>query len=104
MLLDRGIAACYEAKTGKVAHEPARLPNGRAFTSSPWAYNGKVFYLNEFGTTYVLEAGRKFKLLHTNELLEDDMCMATPAIAGDKLIIRTDARVYCIGKSGKNPG
>ncbi len=95
VLLDRGIATCYEAKTGKQAHGPARLPEGRAFTSSPWAYGGKVFYLNEYGVTYVLEAGRGFKLLHTNTLLEDDMCMATPALAGDKLIIRTDTRVYC---------
>jgi outer membrane protein assembly factor BamB len=101
VLLDRGIAACYEARTGKVAYDPVRLPDGRAFTSSPWAYNGKVFYLNEFGTTYVLEAGRKFKLSHTNKLLADDMCMATPAIAGDKLIIRTDSRVYCFRKDKK---
>jgi outer membrane protein assembly factor BamB len=101
VLLDRGIAACYEARTGKVAYDPVRLPDGRAFTSSPWAYNGKVFYLNEFGTTYVLEAGRKFKLSHTNKLLADDMCMATPAIVGDKLIIRTDSRVYCFRKDKK---
>ena len=101
VLLDRGIAACYEARTGKVAYDPVRLADGRAFTSSPWAYNGKVFYLNEFGTTYVLEAGRKFKLSHTNKLLADDMCMATPAIAGDKLIIRTDSRVYCFRKDKK---
>ena len=101
VLLDRGIAACYEARTGKVAYDPVRLADGRAFTSSPWAYNGKVFYLNEFGTTYVLEAGQKFKLSHTNKLLADDMCMATPAIAGDKLIIRTDSRVYCFRKDKK---
>ena len=101
VLLDRGIATCYEAKTGKQAHGPARLPEGRAFTSSPWAYDGKIFYLNEYGVTYVLEAGREFKLLHTNTLLEDDMCMATPALAGDKLIIRTDARIYCFQKENK---
>ncbi|MFP6901875.1 MAG: PQQ-binding-like beta-propeller repeat protein, partial [Opitutales bacterium] len=100
VLLDRGIATCYEAKTGKQVYGPARLPEGRAFTSSPWAANGKIFYLNEYGVTYVLEAGREFKLLYANKLLEDDMCMATPALAGDKLIIRTDARIYCFKKGG----
>ena len=35
-----------------------------------------------------------------NKLLEDDMCMATPALVGDKLIIRTDARVYCFKNGG----
>jgi|TARA_B110000495_G_scaffold27198_1_gene20196 outer membrane protein assembly factor BamB len=101
VLLDRGIVACYEAKTGKQVYGPVRLPEGRAFTSSPWAYNGKIFYLNEFGETYVLQAGRKYKLLHTNKLLEEDMCMATPAISGNKLIIRTDAHVYCFKNGGR---
>ncbi|MDE0575675.1 MAG: PQQ-binding-like beta-propeller repeat protein [Opitutales bacterium] len=101
VLLDRGIVACYEAKTGKQVYGPVRLPEGRAFTSSPWAHNGKIFYLNEYGETYVLQAGRKYKLLHTNKLLEEDMCMATPAISGDKLIIRTDARVYCFKNRGR---
>ncbi len=100
VLLDRGIVACYEAKTGKQVYGPVRLPEGRAFTSSPWAHNGKIFYLNEYGETYVLQAGREYKLLHSNKLLEEDMCMATPAISGDKLIIRTDARVYCFKKGG----
>lgn len=101
VLLDRGIVACYAAKTGKQVYGPVRLPEGRAFTSSPWAYNGKIFYLNEFGETYVLQAGRKYKLLHTNKLLEEDMCMATPAISGNKLIIRTDAHVYCFKNRGR---
>ena len=55
--------------------------------------------------TYVLQAGRKFKLLCPNRLnAKEDMCMATPAMAGDKLLIRTDARVYCISKAGKTSG
>ena len=52
------------------------------FTASPWAYDGKVFCLNEDGVTFVLRAGDKFELLHTNKLADDDMCMATPAIVG----------------------
>jgi outer membrane protein assembly factor BamB len=35
-------------------------------------------------------------LLHTNTLTDDDMCMATPALAGDRLLIRTAARLYCL--------
>jgi hypothetical protein len=44
----------------------------------------------------VLRAGDQFELLHTNKLATDDMCMATPALAGDRLLIRTSARLYCI--------
>ena len=96
VLYDRGLLACLNTRSGDSVYEPQRLPNGRAFTSSPWAYGGKVFCLNEDGETFVVKAGDKFELLHTNPLAEDDMCMATPAIAGDRLLIRTSARVYCI--------
>ena len=98
VLLDRGIMACYEAKTGELVYSRQRLQGGRAFTSSPWAYNGKIFCLNEYGQTYVIKAGREFELLHTNSLEEDELCMATPAMAGDKLIIRSEHRVYCIAR------
>ena len=96
VLLDRGYVSCYEAKTGRLVYDKRRLPRGRAFTSSPWAYNGKIFCLNEYGTTYVVRAGRKFEILHQNSLAEDDMCMATPALVGDRLLIRTSERIYCI--------
>ena len=101
VLLDRGLAACYEAKTGKLVYGPERvLPRGGAFTSSPWAYNGKIFFLDENGVTYVLQAGREFKLLRANRLNpKEDMCMATPAIVGGKLLIRTDSRIYCLSQA-----
>jgi outer membrane protein assembly factor BamB len=95
VLLDRGLLACYDAKSGKQIYDRKRLPNGRAFTSSPWAHGGKIFCLNEYGETFVVQAGPEFKLLHTNLLSDDDMCMATPAMAGDKLIVRSEHRIYC---------
>ncbi len=101
VLLDRGFLACYDAKTGKQVYDRQRLPKGRAFTSSPWAFNDKVFCLNEYGETFVVQAGRQFKLLQTNSLAEDEMCMATPAIAGDKLIIRTAERIYCLQRGAE---
>jgi hypothetical protein len=69
---------------------------GRAFTSSPWASAGKIYCLNEDGVTFVIKAGRTFEMLGTNALAEEDMCMATPAIVGNRLIIRTAANIYCI--------
>ena len=101
VLYDRGLFACYNSRDGAEIYEPQRLANGRAFTSSPWAYNGRVFCLNEDGVTFVLKAGDAFELLHTNALAEDDMCMATPAVAGDRLLIRTATRLYCIRDGAK---
>ena len=57
-----------------------------------------MFCLNEDGVTFVVAAGDKFELLRTNKLAGDDMCLATPAMVGDRLLIRTSARIYCIRK------
>jgi outer membrane protein assembly factor BamB len=103
VLYDRGLVSAYEAKTGKLLYDRERLPKGFAFTSSPWAANGRVFCLNEDGVGYVLRAGDTFELLHTNKLAEDDMCLATPALAGDRLLIRTAARLYCLQHVRKTP-
>lgn len=100
VLHDRGFFACYDAASGRELYSKQRLPNGRAFTSSPWAYDGKIFCLNEDGLTFVIRAGDEFELLHTNQLEEDDMGMASPAIVGDRLLIRTAARIYCMRQPG----
>ena len=50
--------------------------------------------LDEDGVTHVFKAGPKYELLGKNTL--DGMCMATPAIARDSLIIRTADRLYRI--------
>jgi outer membrane protein assembly factor BamB len=94
VLYDRGLFSCYDARTGKLIYDRERLnPAGTAeFTASPWAYDGKIFCLSEDGDTYVIQAGSQFKLLNKNGL--DEMCMATPAITRDSLIIRTASKLY----------
>ena len=96
VLYDLGLVSCFDAKTGKMLYDRERLPKGFSFTSSPWAAGGRIFCLNEDGVCFVLRAGDKFELLQTNKLAGDDMCMATPALAGDRLIIRAAARIYCV--------
>ena len=98
MLFDRGFMSCYEAKTGKVVYDKKRVTGGHGgFTSSPWTYGDKIFCLNEDGVTFAIQAGPQFKVLYENELADDDMGMATPVIIDDKLLLRTSARLYCIG-------
>jgi outer membrane protein assembly factor BamB len=99
VLYDRGLVSCYDAKSGRLIYDRERLPNGFAFTSSPWAYGGRIFCLNEDGVCFVIRAGDRFELLRTCRLGDDDMCMATPAIAGDRLLLRTAARLYCVRRS-----
>ena len=55
VLLDRGFVAAFDAATGKETRPRQRIsPDAKAFTASPWAYNGHLFCLAEDGTTYVL--------------------------------------------------
>lgn len=100
VLLDGGWLSAYDPRTGAAIYERKRLPEGRYFTASPWAYNGRLFCINEDGVTFVVKAGDQFELLHTNKLAEQEMCLATPAIAGDRLLIRTSSWLYCI-RDGK---
>ena len=101
VLYDRGFFAAYDAKAGTEVYKQERIPEGRAFTASPWAYDGKIYCLNEDGVTFVIKAGPEFEILHTNSLGDDVMCIATPAVIGDKLLIRTDTQVYCIQQGAK---
>ncbi|MEZ6130626.1 MAG: PQQ-binding-like beta-propeller repeat protein [Planctomycetaceae bacterium] len=96
VLYDFGFIACFDPATGKEVFSKQRVPEGRAFTTSPWGYGGKIFCLNEDGVTYVMESSNELKILHRNRLADDDMAMASPAVSGNRLLIRTAARLYCI--------
>lgn len=94
VLTDKGILSRYDARTGKVSYKARLDPEAGFFTTSPWAYNGKIFCLNEEGRTYVVQAGEELKVLGRNDL--HDMAQATPAIAGDRLLLRTEHTLYSI--------
>ena len=98
-----GLAACFDAKTGK-RHYKERVPGARGFVASPWAYGGKVFCLDDSGTTHVLQPGPTFKVLGANPL--DEMTWSSPAVAGGAVYLRTLEHLYCVregagGSAGK---
>jgi outer membrane protein assembly factor BamB len=94
VLGEKGIISRIDAKTGLVTYRSRLDVDAGNFTSSPWAYNDKIFCLNEEGKTFVVAAGDKFELLAVNLL--DEMAQATPAIIGDRLLLRTESRLYSI--------
>ena len=98
VLFDRGFLTCHKAKTGEEVYGKQRISRESGnFTSSPWAYNGKIFCLDENGDTHVVRAGSEFKVLGKNSLGE--VCMSTPAIADQSLLIRTYSHLYRIGNA-----
>ena len=102
VLYDGGSLACFNALDGSVVYERQRIPEGGGFTTSPWAYGDMIFCLSEDGVTFVIKAGDTFEYVRRNPLADDDMGMATPAISGDRLLIRTAVRLYCIRNATKN--
>jgi outer membrane protein assembly factor BamB len=93
-LTETGILSRFDARTGEQTYKTRIDPKASAFTTSPWAYNGKLFCLSEEGQTFVIAAGEKFELLRVNEL--DEMAQASPALVGERLLIRTESRLYSI--------
>ena len=91
------IVTSLEATTGKVMWQ-GRLGVARreGFSSSPVAADGKVFFTNDEGETFVLKAGPTFELLHVNKL--DEGVLATPALVDRRWYIRTDRNLIAIGK------
>jgi outer membrane protein assembly factor BamB len=88
-----GFVTCYDAATGKQRYRE-RLPGGQNFWASPWAGDGKVCCLDQYGIAYVLQAGPAFKLLRQNRI--EDQFYASPAVARGSLILRGANHVYCI--------
>jgi outer membrane protein assembly factor BamB len=98
-LLDQGMITCHDAKTGALVFNRTRFPQGASFTASPWAYNDKIFFLSEDGDTYVMPAGREFRIDHVNSL--DELCIATPSMAQGNLLVRTASKVYCFTEGAR---
>jgi outer membrane protein assembly factor BamB len=94
MVNDVGIASSIEAKTGNVVWT-SRVTG--TYSASPIGAGGRVYFFNEDGKTTVIDAGREFKVLGENLL--DDGFMASPATAGDALVLRTRTHVYRIEES-----
>ncbi len=99
VLYDKAIIATFDARTGEKKLERERILQGKSFTASPWAANDRVYFLNEFGETFVYSTGEKCEFLHSNRLTdEESLYMATPAIVGKRLLVRSSSSLYCIGQ------
>ncbi len=90
---DRGVALCLRVRDGATVWDRQRIEPG-TYSASPILADGKIYAISEDGATSVLRAGEKFELLAVNKL--DDYTLASPAIVGDQIFIRTSTHLYCI--------
>ena len=92
-----GIAYCVEAATGKLVYEE-RIPNAGQFYPSPILADGKLYCVSRRGGVYVLTAKPQFEQLARNELSDRSSFDASPAVDGNRLLVRSDKFLYCLGK------
>ena len=93
MVSDNGIVSCVEAKTGNVIWSD-RVAKGTS--ASPIYADGKIFIQDELGVGYVLQPGHELKVLATNDLA--DKSLASYAVHGRHLLIRTQRALWCVGQ------
>jgi len=93
---DAGRLTCYNAGDGqRIWSERLRGP----CTASLVAAAGRIYSVSEHGMVYVVAAGDKFERLAENRL--GARCLATPAVAHDDLLIRTEDTLYCFTHAPK---
>jgi outer membrane protein assembly factor BamB len=95
VLTDSGMVSCYNARTGEPYYHQVRLPKTYSFKSSPVGANGKLYIASENEDVLVLRMGEKFEVLATNTMT-DQTFIATPAIVGGEIFLRSQNRLYCI--------
>ena len=91
---DSGIVTCVDAATGN-EHWRERVEG--EFYSSPIWIEGRLYCISKHGQIVVLAASRKFEVLARMELGEKTF--ATPAVANGAMYLRTQSRLYSLGKA-----
>ena len=91
LVSDQGAATCVDPKSGRSIWE---VRFGGNFSASPIVASGRIYFGSEQGKVRVVAAGREFKLLATNDLGE--RILASPAVSGNTLFLRTAAALYRI--------
>ena len=90
------IVTCLEAGTGRTVWQGRiGVAQREGFSASPVAVDGKIFFTNDEGETFVLRAGPQFELLHVNRIGE--ATLASPALVDGHWYIRTDHNLIGIG-------
>jgi outer membrane protein assembly factor BamB len=93
----QSILTVLEAKTGQAVYQQ-RLGEAvrEGFSASPVAVGDKLFFTNDQGQTFVVQAGRSFQLVRVNEL--GARVLASPALVDGTWYWRTHRELLAIGK------
>ncbi len=91
---DNGRLDVRDAKTGDLIYRQRVGRASHTFSASAVAAGGHVYFMSEQGEVTVIDEGSQYHEVATNDFAE--AIMATPAISGDRLLIRTVRNLYCL--------
>jgi outer membrane protein assembly factor BamB len=92
-----GIAYCARPDTGELLYEQRVDRAGQIYASALLA-DGRIYYLDRGGATFVLAARPQFELLATNQLRDGGQFNGSPAVTGNRILVRSDKYLYCLGQ------
>lgn len=95
VLANNGVFDAYDLATGDEIYRQRLEKVGNGFSASPVAADGKIYLSNEDGDMLVVQAGRAFKQIATNDMGE--LVMATPALSNGVMYVRTAKSLVAIG-------
>jgi len=95
-----GLLSSVDPTSGRILRQE-RVPGfeGQIF-ASPVAADGKVYLTSAAGKIAVIAAGREWTTLQVNSLPEG--CYATPALAGDMMLVRSERSLWAFRKRPKH--
>ena len=88
---DESFITCLEAPTGQSVWTE-RV--GGKYAASPIYGDGRLYFFSQDGSTLVVKPGKKLEVLATNSLAAG--CLASPAVNGKALFVRTKTHLYRI--------
>lgn len=70
------------------------------YYASPVASEGKMYFVSKEGKITVVRTGQDWTVLSSAAL--NEQVIATPAISGAKIYIRSEASLYCFGSAARS--
>lgn len=93
---NRGIACCIDAETGDEVYQERLDDMGRVYASVV-LLGGNLYAVSRENGTVVYKPGRALEVVARNDLDDPSIFNATPTPMGDRLLIRSDKYLYCVG-------
>lgn len=99
MVKKGGLSAAFDLKTGDTVWMKKRIKNYGNYYASPIAAGGYIYVPGENGAIVVIKSARELEIVSKNDI--GDSIVATPAIADNRLFVRSVNKLYCFEKKSQ---